>query len=635
MTTDAHDLLDALKEHESDWTIAWLIAHADPELWAPRQFIIVDELTKGSPTLAATWRAIYRLCIFYRPSGRFCFGLRMIADIGGVGRGHLSGTCGAIRALATLGLIIVTGMDENPRTDTVRGDRWEYRIDPAALEARSVHLIRSRLTSGLLVARRRPPEAQQRDLWAALDLAPADAILDLAGADDTLLPFIEIPRVAPVGAGGHGDLAPVGVTGAAQRHAPVPSAAAAPAGASGHGGLAPAGARSHGGLAPMGARGHGGLAPAGATLTPVDTDCAVMWHPAEPLAPAGASGEESVAPTGAEWHPPVPDAAPTGATFFPVDPHGGRERLRERGRERASDTHTPLISLSEIEPLIERALARQLAHLSAGASSQTAPSRTPVESLIHDLISSTIPSAPSGEPVLSLPLLTIWEAINQRGSVPTADLMQLKMLIERYREVTDGYSAYWVGRVMIFADMCRNDQEPIKIKLLNSYMSRMKDVGYSTETLEDRTMKGEKGATETGRTERRSRPVASDLSASAESVDHPAIAAYIAAFGRTPNAVQITQITETVTDNAAWQRVLTDWQANGWQSGGVAKMLDRYGKEAGTPVVEEQPVSVAEIYTYPDLEDAVRDRWVNRYHAATSSAEKRAVITRMKKEHPL
>jgi len=629
MTTNAHDLLDAIQEHESDWTISWLIAHADPELWAPRQFIIVDELTKGSPSLAATWRAIYRLWIFYRPSGRFRFGLRMIADVGGVGRGHLSGIYGTIRKLAELGLIIVTGMDANPRNDAARSDRWEYQIDPTRLEARSIQFIRARLTTGHRVARRRP-NAQQRDLFAALDLAPAEAILDLAGADDAAPPFIEIPRVAPVGA-----------SVAAYRHSPVPSAAPAPVGASGQGGLAPVGANGQGGLAPVqgglapvGANSQLELAPTGATFTSVDTAGARIWHPEEPAAPDGATGNAHMAPMGATQHPLVPDAAPMGATFLPADSEGWRDGSIERKRESASDTHAPLTSLPAIEQLIENVLARQLAHLTAAPPPQAVPS-PPDDSLMRDLIPHTVPDTPPGEPTLFLPLMTIWEKINHLDSVSHHDLIQIKMLIERYRKITDGYSTYWLGRVMLFADMCRSDQEPIKFKLINSYMHRMKDVGYSTDTLEDRTIKGEKGATESGHTERRSRPAASNQSAPAESITHPAIAAYIAAFGKTPNDVQITQMVETVTDAAAWQRVLTDWQANGWQANGVAKMLDRYRKETGTPPADEQqPVSISEIYTYPDLEDAVRDRWVHLYHAATSPAEKRAVITRMQKEHP-
>ena len=67
---DARSLLQTLREHEPDWAVRWLIDHADPELWAPRQFVIVDELTKGSPTLATIWRTIYRLWLFYRPINR-------------------------------------------------------------------------------------------------------------------------------------------------------------------------------------------------------------------------------------------------------------------------------------------------------------------------------------------------------------------------------------------------------------------------------------------------------------------------------------------------------------------------------------------------------------------------------------
>jgi len=633
MTTDAHDLLDAVQEHESDWTIAWLIAHADPELWAPRQFIIVDELTKGSPTLAATWRAIYRLWVFYRPSGRFRFGLRMIADVGGVGRGHLSGASGAIRKLVELGLITVTGMDANPRDDAVRSDRWAYSIDPAHLESLSIRLIRSRITAGLRVAPRRPPEAQQRDLFAALDMAPAAAMLDLVGAEDVAQPFLEIPGAAPLGA-----------SVAAYRHSSVPSASAAPAGASVLGRLAPLGATAQielapagasvlGRPAPLGATAQIELAPVGATFTPVDTNCAVMWHPAEPVAPVGAAFTPGLAPASADRHPTVPEMAPTGATFFPVDGEGWRDGSIERKRESVPHTPAPMISLSEIEQLIERTLARQFAHLNAGPPPQAAPPPEPRDSRIRDLIPTTVPPAPPGEPVLSLPLLTIWETINQLRTVPDSDLVQIKMLIERYREITDGHSTYWLGRVMLFADMCRNDQEPIKIKLINSYMYRMRGVGYSTETLEDRTIKAEKGATESDRAERRSRPAASNQSAPAESVTHPAIAAYIAAFGKTPNDVQITQMVETVTDNAAWQRVLTDWQANGWQPGGVAKMLDRYHKET-VGITSETSVSIRWIYGHPDLTCDERADWIRRFHAAPTAAEQRNVVIRLIQDRP-
>ena len=58
--------------------------------------------------------------------------------------------------------------------------------------------------------------------------------------------------------------------------------------------------------------------------------------------------------------------------------------------------------------------------------------------------------------------------------------------------------------------------------------------------------------------------------------EHPAIAAYRAAFGRSPTARQATVITEAVTDIARWMRVLDDWHANAWRAESVGKMLDRY-----------------------------------------------------------
>jgi hypothetical protein len=66
--------------------------------------------------------------------------------------------------------------------------------------------------------------------------------------------------------------------------------------------------------------------------------------------------------------------------------------------------------------------------------------------------------------------------------------------------------------------------------------------------------------------------------------EHPAIAAYRAAFGRMPTERQYTVIAETVTDLDRWRRVLDDWQENAWRAESVGKMLDRYRNQA-----EEQP----------------------------------------------
>jgi hypothetical protein len=60
------------------------------------------------------------------------------------------------------------------------------------------------------------------------------------------------------------------------------------------------------------------------------------------------------------------------------------------------------------------------------------------------------------------------------------------------------------------------------------------------------------------------------------SAEHPAIAAYRAAFGHAPTARQAAAIAAAVSDLARWRRVLDDWHANPWRAESVGKMLDRY-----------------------------------------------------------
>lgn len=73
------------------------------------------------------------------------------------------------------------------------------------------------------------------------------------------------------------------------------------------------------------------------------------------------------------------------------------------------------------------------------------------------------------------------------------------------------------------------------------------------------------------------------LSASPESsadpqltAEHPAVAAYRTAFGKTPTERQQAAIAEAVADLPRWTKVLDDWQANAWRAESVGKMLDRY-----------------------------------------------------------
>ena len=127
-------------------------------------------------------------------------------------------------------------------------------------------------------------------------------------------------------------------------------------------------------------------------------------------------------------------------------------------------------------------------------------------------------------------------------------------------------------------------------------------------------------------------PVSEALSASA--APHPAVAAYIATFGRTPNAEQTRRIIETVTDLPTWQTVLGEWQANDWKPGSVGGMLDRYGKHAPATGANGEPLSIMPIYTHPNLSDDVRSDWMGRWHA-TPKHERAALLARLEREHPI
>lgn len=56
--------------------------------------------------------------------------------------------------------------------------------------------------------------------------------------------------------------------------------------------------------------------------------------------------------------------------------------------------------------------------------------------------------------------------------------------------------------------------------------------------------------------------------------------------------------------------------------------------EPEADVTEDRPPSVVIIHRYPSLTDQQRDRWIRKFHAAVTPAEKRAVIARLEQEHP-
>ena len=669
MIADAHDLLRSLQEHEPDWAISWLIEHADPELWAPRQFIIVDELCKGSPSLAATWRAIYRLTLFYKPIGRRRFGLRLIASVGGVGRGHLGGKAGAIRTLHGLGLITVIGIGD----DDTKSDHWEYEIDPARLEALSVRFVRARITAGQLVVRRRPFDAQQRDLFAALELAPDEAMLERDGARGAGDKSVEVPIVAPLGASSlsavapsganaRDTLAPLGATTASSRalhfavapnessspqdwHQRVPTTRpqessllppAAPSGASSQADLAPNGAGLHDMRHLLESEQHV-VAPTGARLTAVSA----TRHP-------------SVPDWGGHVTHDLCDLAPTGSLR-------SIERSIEGQRESDAPSATTLTrSEQAIADMFSRAIRNPavLAQIGQAVAAQSHPSELPRAASLIAI--DTTPAAPSGEPPLPKSLLAIWEMVSKRPSSEN-DQAHITMLVSRYEGVTQGYSAYWLARSMLFADLCRSDDEPVKLKVINAYMKRMEGTTFSSEVLEDRNTRGEKAPSQEpprasrGRSERRPAelppPTLPPPTSRAPQVLPQALAAHwvIETWRQFAGAEPVItleraqQLIERVAMRDAWEAGLSNWSTHykgraNWTN--FDALLDWYHREAvagSKTAAAAAPVLPGTLIDYhPALSDLELSRiWRSRYSGAATKTDKQAVLYRLLAEHPL
>jgi hypothetical protein len=718
MNDGNHDLIRALEKHESDWTIAWLIEHADQELWAPRQFIIVDELTKGSPTLAAAWRAIYRLWIFYKPSGRTHFGLRMIASVGGISYGRMHTY---VRDLLNLGLITVNGMRSDAALEANPSGPWTYSIDVERLEAMSIKLIRSRLSAGQLVAKRRSPEAYQRSMFVALDLVADEELLEVAPADEAYLAIPtgrvrEPAAVAATRAHQGRQATPDGVTGspgftvtqeaatesipddvtsARSFASPTPDGVSVPAGVArltpgGVGQMTPDSALTPDGVIDQPSA-LNAAPPPNAPPTPGGVTFSRDRHPTMTpqhfLTPHGVASIGPVSPSGEHRHHPVAPAVPDAAYDHQRSASSGaigseeRENDRMKGRvsaERAAHVHTP--TLTDIESLIDRTLNERLPLFIDRLSALLAPAGTgwPMPHGSAGPAPHPPIPPPPGEPVLPLPLLSIWEQVTGTTPVSTSDQTQIAMLIERYQEPTGGYSAYWIGRAMLYAQMCCDDKKSVGLKTINSFMQRMAkpDVGYSTAALEDRKY------TRT-RSDRSAEPRQLDITAPTINDPHmqessalphsPATRPQSAANHAvpsaerlddtldTPDAVHIwrtfagpnvaltstraQQITNRIADVTIWTAVLTNWRAQ-YQSranwANLDALFERYDREMAadsrerTTLPSGPHIPSTVLYYHPALaEHELRTLWTHRHNAATDKAAKQEVLQRLLTEHPI
>ena len=418
-------------ELQDDELLTWLIEHADDELWMPRVPLIVLERCERRHALVATWLAIWRLLIRYRPIGRTALSLREIALVARVGRNRLGGDDGYLAQLVQLGLLDITGQEINPARPQER--RTDYAIHIQRLEAASVVRARQTIAAGQRPAPPKPPAAQrQLDLCALIgvDAPPA------AAAASTRTPMDH--TLAPHGARN--------ITPAMESVAGWPRMDSDPA-------PFRASSASH----PN--RSHLVRPQTGPEMIP---NRARDGLPSERLtydsvqaAPHLASDSANIAHSAVEMESPAPDHGPVASTPWPpmdstLAPHGDVGTSEgSKGTSEASEgvddvplTRTELLAL--IQDTITQTTSTIIQHtLSQLQHAQLIPPPMPAASL-------PLPEPPPDCPALPAPVETIRAADR---SISEYKLILLRGLCSQYDPLTDGYGAYWVGRAVLSAEL--------------------------------------------------------------------------------------------------------------------------------------------------------------------------------------
>lgn len=304
------------------------------------------------------------------------------------------------------------------------------------------------------------------------------------------------------------------------------------------------------------------------------------------------------------------------------------ERENDRNRESESETTRTRELFQEITAQAAQVVLDTLRQQGVITTQPAAPAEVEVP-----------PSAPQGQPNLPDSLTALWQG--DGPPISRRDRQQLTMLAGELDGPTDGHGAYWVGRAILIAARCLPERgQLLNVNYLRGMLRRWQREGTWGSDLEvegggERTPPPPPRAVSSTPDERTTAgvTVTRQEAQPAVAVEHPAIAAYVKAYGSTPDPFQTQHIVETVTDLVAWQEVLTAWQLNSWEKKGVGNMLDHYQKKLPAAAAEPRP-SVVIIHTYPGLTLDQRDHWIRKFHAATSPAEKRAVIARLEQEHP-
>jgi hypothetical protein len=549
----------------------------NPELWRTTLPLVVYERCAGHKGLIATWMAIHWLIVLHAAAGRRDFGVREIAGRACVGRNELTGPTGYIQRLVDLRLLQIVGYTDHD--GQFRAPRPVYHVDLATLEQESLALIPDVLRAQNVAPPPRPaPDPRQRS-------------------------FLDAQGELPEGGTGREPEQPAGVPAAPQ--GPPPAHENGTAGRPRRNGGMPATHANGTGHPPTTATALRGMLKNGTA----PTDAGRERHKTGPGMHENGTAPGAIRQDSHENGTATPPTVPALARYRDVE---GENEGENEGASEFAHARVTLQEVAAQAAQVVLAALQQQGVIAAPAAAEREPA----------------PPPPTDQPILPAGPLALWQG--DRGATPARERHQLQMLAAELDGATEGFGAYWVGRAILVADRCLGERgQALSINYLRGMLRRWQREGSWGSDLE-----GEGGDVAAPPPRAVGGIAPAPPAAAPAALPHPAVSAYRAAFGRDPNAVQAQQIRETVSDLVTWQRVLTDWQANGWKDGAVANMLDRYRKEAGTPADDGPPVSVAVIHTYPGLDLDQRERWIRKFHAAATPAEKRAVITRLAQEHP-
>jgi hypothetical protein len=371
--------------------------------------------------------------------------------------------------------------------------------------------------------------------------------------------------------------------------------------------------------------------------------------------------------------PPFPhgnsDRSPTGTAISPREPspfpYGdmvGGWVGESVGREGGSGADAPALSLTDVRSVIQAEVTQTIQSEVAQAIQNALASLTFPQLIPPAPAEEEVPAAPPDEPAIPVGPVGAWQQLLGRPAT-LGERGQIEEIVRAFTAHSGGAAAYWLTRAMYTVAI--EGAEKLSLRYVRGVLKRLSRAGqWASEALilaagEERLTSGApdpepphpprppRGKPRAPHVEQGTPSAPPVVPAPARSplptdlAEHPAIATWRRFAG--PDAAitleRARQLAATVTRLDVWEVVLTNWQARYGSKANFVHfdgLLETYRRETpvGTAAPGEPPLSVAIIHHYPGLTDEQRDRWIRRYHAATTPAEKRAVIARLEQEHP-